>query len=110
MGSKTEGRKNALGSVERLLSRNLAAETNSTASSKVSKRRSAATRRAKKLKEKRKVEIEAQIDPESHKHANLWERKRVAAAVTSWDSPDQVDLLKKKVRSNYIFGELGNKC
>lgn len=94
---KDEGRKNALSSVERLLSRNLGAESVGTSSTKVTKRRTAANKRSKKLKAKRKEDIEAQLNPEEHSKSQLWERKRVAAAVSSWDSPDNVDELKAKV-------------
>lgn len=95
--SKNDGHKHALSAVERMLSRNLGPELNGSAPAKVSKRRTAAFKRAKKLKEKRKEDIEAQLNPDDYKRSKLWERKRVAAAVTSWDSADAVDDLKAKV-------------
>lgn len=103
MSSKDEGRKQALSSVERLLSRNLALDSPSSRHNRtaaVSKRRTAASRRAKKQKEKRQVEIQAQLNPEEYKRDKLWERKRVAVAVTSWDAPDQIEAMKQKV-TNY---------
>lgn len=95
--TKNTGHKQAMSSVERMLSRNLGSDFANGSPAKVSKRRTAASKRAKKLKEKRKEDIEAQLNPDEYKRSKLWERKRVAAAITSWDSAEAVDELKAKV-------------
>lgn len=94
--SSSESRKQALSSIDRLLSRTIGVTSDN--KFKVEKRkRTAASKKAKKMKAQKQLEINAQLNPDEHKREKLLQRKRNAAAITSWDTSEQIEELKDKV-------------